>query len=163
MIGNLIDFNSVLKFSENLIKIHKAFTDDFFLKVPNFCTKREEAPGEYEYSVNQPIKCSQMYTSLTEEYIIDINDIYFISFNPDSVLEIYINAVRSKVLSTKDVNSFDISEEGYFQGSTIYEPAMLNSILIASVLNRSDCGKFYFDLDYYDLCVEYMEKYNYVQ
>lgn len=157
------DFNEVLRFANNLVLIYKAFNKKFFNEIAQICNEHKSITGINEFMATNPLRSVQIFSDDSLDSTFDTESGY-ICFMKDTEFEFCnTDLIDSyKYFSIEDYSNIDISEEGYFQGSTVYQHDELNALIIVKVLNENGCDSFYFDFDYYNVCLSKIKEYKYV-
>lgn len=71
----------------------------------------------------------------------------YITYTPGIPLSFYDNDGYVEI--KPEICRLTLSDEGLFQLSTIYDDETIMMCIIYATLERANCNKFYFDLDYY--------------
>lgn len=158
------DFQGIKEFSTNIVRITQMFRSGVFDKDNKFCHVQKIPAGNiYNSYSSSRLNSVQIYNNFADEPRIDWG-LNFITFYPNKGFEIdhrnsgqYIS-ISSEEFNVEDYIHLEMTEECYFQLSTLYNQEQINSLMLYAELERHVPEEFYLDMDYYDLCLEKVEE-----
>lgn len=125
----------IFELAGNMVLIEEAFRtgamEKHFIKNGNY------------YSM---IESDEVFSTDYDDSEFDFGSLY-ITYSPEEALSFYEDA--GFITIDPEECRLALSDEGLFQLSTVYDEEVLMMCIIYATLEKANCKKFYFDLDYY--------------